>query len=180
MIQDDIIYQKTPRKVYWEYSSERKNMTNSIPKQDFWISFMSWLPYSYYSIKAKWDDAYWLRGLSLSRAICYFRWSSITLLFAVGRIAFLLPEVAFYLSAMKNCHHANWFGETSATWKLYIKWRQGTLKKGVSNSENLIAVKHLEWKKRFQSRHGHEVTSSCPKMTLWCLYPQHCSVYAGY
>lgn len=37
---------------------------------------------------------------------------------AVGRILFLLPEAAFYLSAMKNSHHANWFGETSTTWKL--------------------------------------------------------------
>lgn len=50
-------------------------------------------------------------------------------LFAVGRISFLLPEAAFYLSAMKNSRHANWLGETSATWKLYIKRRQAVLKK---------------------------------------------------
>lgn len=32
-------------------------------------------------------------------------------LFAIGRILVLLPAVAFYYSAMKNSHHANWFGE---------------------------------------------------------------------
>lgn len=40
-----------------------------------------------------------------------------------------MPEAAFYLSAMKNSRHANWLGETSATWKLYIKRRQAVLKK---------------------------------------------------